>query len=392
MTLAPRPRIGQADAMFDSGTSAPQDPGAEEANRRAAAVERAASLPLSLPGGHTIRIGTASWTDPTMTAPGVFYPRGTDTAEERLAYYASTFPIVEVDATYYALPAARVAQAWVERTPPDFVFDVKAFAPMTGQPTETKRLPKDLREALPADLAAKPRLYPKDLPAEILDEIWTRFLAGLEPLRANGQLGSVLLQFPRWVFPSHENRELIRGARERLGDVKSAVEFRSETWFNEKNRDRTLAFLADNAVPLVLVDGPQGLASSVPPLSAVTSPELSIVRFHGRRRETWEARDVPTVERYRYLYSAEELGEWLPRIREAAEEAREMHVLMNNCYANYGSTNARELAAMLEAELAGVEIGGAAEAGLAPAAAEPVDAAPATAPDPRALEAPKPRP
>ena len=330
----------------------PHDPGPDPARERALPLEQAASQPLTTPHGATIRIGTASWTDPTMTAPGVFYPRGADTAEERLTYYAATFPIVEIDATYYALPSARVAAAWVDRTPPDFVFDAKAHAQMTGQPSEAKRLPKDIRAALPEELAARPRIYAKDLPAELRDEVWRLYLAGLEPLRASGQLGSVLLQFPKWFFPTSESRDLILEARQRLGAVRSAVEFRSETWFNEKNRERTLAFLTDNSIPLVLVDGPQGLRSSIPPLAAVTSSELAIVRFHGRRVETWEATGIPVVERFRYLYSEEELREWVPRIREAAEEARELHVLMNNCYANYGSTNARELAAMLEAELA----------------------------------------
>jgi uncharacterized protein YecE (DUF72 family) len=330
----------------------PHDPGPDAAGQRAIAVERAASLPLTTLGGATIRIGTASWTDPTMTAPGVFYPRGAESAEERLAYYAGTFPIVEVDATYYALLSTRVAEAWVARTPPDFVFDVKAYALMTGQPTEPKRLPKDVRTALPDELAAKPRVYARDLPPELRDEIWRLFLAGLEPLRSSGQLGSVLLQYPRWFFPIGESRDAILEARQRLGSIRSAVEFRSETWFNDKNRERTLRFLADNAIPFVMVDGPQGLRSSVPPIVAVTSPEMALIRFHGRRLETWEASGIPVVERFRYLYSAEELAEWVPRIREAAEQAREMHILMNNCYANYGSTNARELAAMLEAELA----------------------------------------
>jgi uncharacterized protein YecE (DUF72 family) len=53
------------------------------------------------------------------------------------------------------------------------------------------------------------------------------------------------------------------------------------------------------------------------------------------------------VERYRYLYDREELAEWVPRIREASRQARDVHVLMNNCYANYGTTNAREIAALL---------------------------------------------
>ena len=331
----------------------PHDPGAESAGERALAVADAAASPLLTPSGATIRIGTASWTDPTMTAPGVFYPRGADDPEERLAFYAGTFPIVEIDATYYALPSARVAQAWVDRTPPDFIFDAKAHALMTGQPTEPKRLPKEIRSALPAELAAKSRLYAKDLPAELRQEVWQRFLAGLEPLRASGQLGSVLLQYPRWFFPSSENRDAILEARAQLGEVRSAVELRSETWFNEKNLERTLRFLTDNKIPFVMVDGPQGLRSSVPALMAVTSPDLALIRFHGRRVETWEARGIPVVERFRYLYSPEELGEWLPRIREAAQEAREMHILMNNCYANYGSTNARELAAMLREELVG---------------------------------------
>jgi uncharacterized protein YecE (DUF72 family) len=329
----------------------PHDPGPEIAGERAQAVATAAAVPLVTKRGSTIRIGTASWTDPTMTAPGVFYPRGSDSPEERLAFYAGTFPIVEIDATYYALPAARVAQAWADRTPPDFIFDAKAHALMTGQPTETKRLPKDLRGELPAELASKARIYARDLPAELQDEVWRRFLDGLEPLRAAGQLGSILLQYPRWFFPTSESRDAILEARRRLGEVRSAVELRSETWFNEKNRERTLRFLADNGIPFVMVDGPQGLRSSVPPITAVTSPELALIRFHGRRVETWEARSIETVERFRYLYSEDELREWLPRIREAAEEAREMHILMNNCYANYGSTNARELAAMLEQEL-----------------------------------------
>jgi uncharacterized protein YecE (DUF72 family) len=332
--------------------SNPHDPGPDVAGERAIAVERAAIMPLMTRGGATIRIGTASWTDPTMTAPGVFYPRGAESAEERLAYYAGTFPIVEVDATYYALLSTRVAEAWVARTPPDFVFDLKAYALMTGQPSEPKRLPKDVRNALPEELAAKPRLYARDLAPELRDEIWRLFLAGLEPLRASGQLGSVLLQYPRWFFPTGESRDAILEARQRLGIIRSAVELRSETWFNDKNRERTLRFLVDNAIPFVMVDGPQGLRSSVPPIVAVTSPEMALIRFHGRRVETWEASGIPVVERFRYLYSAEELAEWVPRIREAAEQAREMHILMNNCYANYGSTNARELAAMLETELA----------------------------------------
>jgi uncharacterized protein YecE (DUF72 family) len=282
-----------------------------------------------------------------MTASGVFYPAGSDTAEERLQYYASTFPVVEVDATYYALPAERTAQLWVERTPPDFTFNIKAHALMTGQPTETKRLPKAIREELPDELKAKPRIYAKDLPEELRDEVWAMFRAGIAPLVERGQLGSVLLQYPRWVFPSSENRAMIEEAAVRLGDLRAAVEFRNGSWLNEKNAERTTRFLADRAIPFVMVDEPQGFKSSVPPEVLVTSPDLALVRFHGRNAETWEKKGITPAERFRYLYSRDELAEWVPRVREVAREAKEVHLMFNNCYANYGTTNAREIAALL---------------------------------------------
>jgi uncharacterized protein YecE (DUF72 family) len=326
------------------------DPGFEAAAERAAAVAIAAIEPIPVAGGPgEILVGTASWTDPTMTAAGVFYPADARDAQDRLAFYASRFPVVEVDATYYAMPARRTAELWVERTPPDFTFDVKAHALLTGQPTETRRLPKTIRDELPAEVRDKPRLYAKDLPEPLRAEAWRLFADGLEPLRGAGQLGAVFLQYPRWFFTSSENRDAIREAKARLADLglPVAVELRNATWFNEKNLERTLRFLEEEAIPLVLVDAPQGFKSSVPPIVATTSPELAVVRFHGRRGETWERPGVTPVERFRYLYDRGELEGWVPRIEAAAASARRTHVLMNNCYANYGTTNALELAALL---------------------------------------------
>src|SRR6266513_1999276 len=165
----------------------PHDPGVEVAGRRAERLDDAATAPIRTPDGHEIRAGTASWTDPTMTAAGVFYPEGASSAEERLRYYASRFSVVEVDATYYALPQEAMSERWVERTPDGFVFDIKAHALMTGQPTETKRLPKPIREALPEAVREKARLYPRDLPGELEDEIWAGFRRGIEPLVESGR-------------------------------------------------------------------------------------------------------------------------------------------------------------------------------------------------------------
>jgi len=326
---------------------ADHDPGPAQAGERAERVESSAAEPIAAPGGGQVLVGTASWTDPTMTASGVFYPSGAATAEERLAYYASTFPVVEVDATYYALPAERTAQLWAERTPPDFTFDIKAHALMTGQGTETKRLPKAIRDELSPVLREKSRIYAKDLPAELYDEVWRIFRSALEPLAERGQLGSILLQYPKWVFPSNENRAQIEDAVERLDGWKGAVEFRNGSWLNEKNVERTLRFLADRSIPFVMVDEPQGFKSSVPPEVAVTSEDLALVRFHGRNAETGEKKNITPAERFRYLYSRDELAEWVPKIREVASEAKEVHLMFNNCYANYGTTNAREIAALL---------------------------------------------
>jgi uncharacterized protein YecE (DUF72 family) len=325
------------------------DPGFAAASARAAAVGIERSPVIHVPGGGSVSLGTASWTDPTITKGHVFYPKGVTTPEERLRYYASRFPLVEVDSSYYALPKREVADLWVDRTPDAFTFNLKAYAPMTGQPTEVARLPEALRDALPHVFAGKSRVYPKDLPGDLVDAIWAEFLDAVEPLRAAGKLGAIVLQYPKWVVPSPEHREMIVDARRRLGDVPGAVEFRNPTWFGTAKREtaRTLDFLRDHELAFVMVDGPQGLASSVPPVAGVTSPTLAMLRMHGRNTQTWEAKGVPTVERYRYLYDRQQLTEWTPTIEQAASAASHVHVVLNNCYGNYGTTNALELASLL---------------------------------------------
>ena len=328
------------------------DPGHERAKRRAERVSEDVKARVArgvdLPGGHRILVGTASWTDPTITEGEVFYPPDVRTPEARLRYYSSCFPLVEVDSTYYALPSIRTAEAWAERTPDGFTFDVKAHALMTGQPSEVSRLPKDLREALPAELKAKPRVYGEQLPPELLDEVWSRFLGALEPLRASGKLGAVLLQFPRWIVPSKKAAALIEDAARRLGDVAGAVELRNHRWFESRERTRkVLDFLRAQGLAHVMVDGPRGLESSVPPVIATTTPQLAIARLHGRRDDLWEKPRVPTVERYRYLYDEAQLEEWAEPVMDAARSAKRTHVLMNNCHGNYGTTNAVEIGALI---------------------------------------------
>ncbi len=323
----------------------PHDPGVEAAGKRAEVGGDAARSPIKVGKGE-VRFGTASWTDPTMTKPGVFYPKGADTAEERLRFYASQFPVVEVDATYYALPNKRTAETWVERTPKDFVFDIKAHALLTGQPTEVTRLPKAIKEELPAELTEKKRIYRKDMPAELLDAIYNQFREALEPLIDAGKLGAVFVQFPKWVFPSNEARDLILETRQRL-ELPIAVEFRHGSWFNEKNAERTIRFLQDNKIPYVAVDEPQGFKSSVPPVVFPANADLAVFRFHGRNKESWEKTGITPAERFRYLYDEDELADWTPKIAGVAKNTKQTHVVYNNCFSNYGTTNAREAARLL---------------------------------------------
>jgi len=223
----------------------------------------------------------------------------------------------------------------------------KAFAPITTHPTETKRLPKDIREALPKEARDKGRVYPKDLPKEVMEELHKRFWTALEPLRRSGKLGAILLQYPDWLVISRENKDAILRARDLLPDDRLAIEFRNATWMSERNKAETLRFLSDHGLTYVSVDEPQGFPSSIPPVTAVTNEDLAIVRFHGRNAENWKKKGITAAERFDYHYSTAELEEWVPRIREMAQQAREVHLLMNNCYGDKAVNNARELSEML---------------------------------------------
>jgi uncharacterized protein YecE (DUF72 family) len=294
-----------------------------------------------------VHLGTCSWTDPTLLAAGTFYPAREMSPADRLAHYARHFPIVEVDATYYAPPAERTAGLWVERTPAEFTFDVKAFRLLTQHPTPPRSLWKDLLAGLPEDLAGKRNLYARDLPREVMAEAFSRFVAALLPLHSAGKLGVILFQLPPYVYPSRSTYGYLSWAAQQLAEYRVAVEFRQQRWMDEAHRDSTLAFLEEHHLAYVCVDEPQGFRSSVPPVAAVTAG-VAEVRFHGRNADTWEAPGIGAAERFRYDYPAAELAEWVPRIRSLAEQAPRVHVLMNNCYADYGVRSARLLADLLD--------------------------------------------
>lgn len=293
----------------------------------------------------TIRVGTSSWTDPTLLASDWYPKDAKKNPTTRLQYYASRFPLVEVDATYYAPPSEENAVRWAERTPPRFTFNVKAFSLMTFHPTPVKALPVSMRDAA----GSAERVYQKDLSPRLIDEMFEMFASALMPLHSAGKLGCVLFQFPEWFGPSSENRAAVEACAARLPDYQIAVEFRQRAWLAlDADRDRTFGWLREKGLPYVSVDMPQGYPSSMPPLAEATSSRLAVVRFHGRNEKNWKRRGIKVVDRYDYAYSQQELLEWVPKVRALHETAREVHVLFNNCYADKGVRNAAEMATLLE--------------------------------------------
>jgi uncharacterized protein YecE (DUF72 family) len=286
----------------------------------------------------SIKVGTASWTDRTLLASG-WYPPSADTPEKRLAHYARQFPVVEVDSTYYGPPNEQTARLWAQRTPESFTFNIKAFSLLTGHPTKVSAIYKDLRPE-----TEKKNVYPGDLPPQAYEEVWSRFLAALEPLAEAGKLGALLFQFPPWFGIRRSNKDYLLEVVARCKPMRPVFEFRNASWFEGDNQDETLDFLRRHRLPFVAVDMPQGHKSSVPPIVAATA-DLAVVRFHGHS-DKWTSKDIH--EKFGYEYSRAELAEWAPRLRELAAEATETHVFMNNCYSDYAQRNATTLIELLD--------------------------------------------
>ena len=293
-----------------------------------------------------IRVGTASWTDRTLVKDAEWYPKRSMSAEARLRHYASIFTLVEVDATYYHPPTEELAALWVNRTPQDFRFDIKAYSLLTQHPTRPDSLWADVAEAIPAEHAEKKSLYLSHLPDDAVDAAFEHFRQALMPLHSAGKLGAVFFQFPQWFTNRRDNREFLDRLPGRLPDYQIAVEFRHASWLADDSAPKTLQQLEGLGLAYVSVDEPQGFKSSVPPVVAATA-DLAVVRMHGHNKENWQRKGITAAERFKYLYSPKELQDWAPKVREVAEQARETHVLFNNCYRDYGVRNARELGELL---------------------------------------------
>ncbi|BDD91612.1 hypothetical protein PanNE5_10520 [Pandoraea sp. NE5] len=307
----------------------------------------------------TIRTGTSSWTDPTLIACGRFYPPGVDTPEARLRHYASQFDLVEVDSSYYRLPDAAMAWRWTQRTPPSFRFHIKAFRAFTGHTTPRAALPRDIAQALGAGddanagpegpLASLGSLAPHDLPAELRDELWRRYLEAIEPLRQCGQLAAIHFQFSPRVQNDRAGRALVFETARRLDGERHAVEFRHRSWFDTPSREAaTLAMLRETGAAHTIVDSPDGFDNTVPAVWATTRDDLCVVRLHGRNAAAWNRRGITASSgRFVYEYSASELIDISARVQRLAANVDDTHVLFNTNHEDQGMKNASAFARTL---------------------------------------------
>jgi uncharacterized protein YecE (DUF72 family) len=309
-------------------------------------VPPTALAPVVDVGECRVMVGAASWAARSLTQESDWYPKRTMKAAERLAYYASRFPIVEVESTYWFPPTPDVARQWVERTPEGFTMDIRAWSLFTGQPTLPPSLWPDLQNEIRPETRDNTNLYMSHLSDDAVAEAWTRFDHALRPLHDAGRLGAVLLQYPHWFTPKETTRQELAAARSRLPDYRLSVEFGTERWVLPDELDGTIEFFEDNDLILVAVDAP-----NLPAVVATTT-EVAVIRLHGRDDPPWGPRPHRPTWRTPYRYPVDELAEWVPRIFDLAASTSEVHVVMNNSHRDDAVVNAQQLAELVSAAAA----------------------------------------
>ncbi len=270
----------------------------------------------------TILVGTSSWSDHTD-----FYPEDLP-SNQQISFYAQHFSIVEINSTFYRIMPPRNFRLWAQRTPPGFVFDVKPYRQLTWHDREN--------------------------PPE--DGVFEEFRRSYQPLRDAGKLGAVHFQFPPWFKFDPQNVAYLKHSRESLPDDRVSVEFRHRSWLDGDHVPHLVDTLRDYDIGLTVVDEPQLGSGSVPTVVAVSTPELVIVRFHGRNYKMWYKKVKRSADRFDYLYSEEELREWAPNVAQLAESAQEIHVFFNYNQQDYAVRNARQLRALLAQSLPGADV------------------------------------
>ena len=265
----------------------------------------------------TVRIGICSFADEGLLKH--WYPRGVSTPAARLEYYSERFDTTEVDSPFYHLPDPAVTGRWAQRTPPEFVFHVKAHKTMTHHEEADQ------------------------------EQAFAEFRASVQPLELSGKLRGVLLQYHPSFKKSAEAKQELGRVRALLDPLVPLIEFRHRSWFAGGERDDTLSFLEGEGLAVVSVDAPPTRASNVLPTFAAATHRVSYVRFHGRNVKTWNIKAEKSSERFNWMYSAEELEEWVERLGRLADESEEVYAMFNNNRDDFAPRSAQILRDLLDA-------------------------------------------
>jgi uncharacterized protein YecE (DUF72 family) len=293
-----------------------------------------------------IRVGTCSWTEKSLIRSKEFYPKGINTAEERLRYYSEKFDVVEVDSSFYAIPSEKTASLWTERTPPGFVFHIKAFALLTGHSADLKAVPPDVRDLLPIESLARNRVIVKE--KKPLEAAFRLFRAACEPLRQAGKMGIVVFQYPPFLIYKKQNFDYILFCRDMMEGFRIGIEFRHGSWLTPDNRDSVFGFLREHQLTYIAADEPQyGTLATVPFIPGITT-DVAYFRFHGRNKENWLKRGLDTSLRYDYLYPDRELREFIPPLSSTNQKAKVTYAMFNNCHGASATRNATRLKEMVK--------------------------------------------
>ena len=238
---------------------------------------------------------------------------------DKLKTYSSHFPIVELDASYYAIQPERNIKKWINETPERFQFVVKIHQALT--------LHADFRDF-----------------SETRQELFDAFKEMLAPLQESQKLAMVLVQFPPWFDCSSQNIKYILYVKQQLQDYPMCVEFRHQSWFNDQFKEETLSFLTEHQIIHAVVDEPQVKDASIPLVNRITS-DIAFVRYHGRNVHGWTKKDMTDQEwrdvRYLYNYNETELLDLAQKVKILEQKAKQVYVVFNNNSGGHAAQNAK---------------------------------------------------
>lgn len=266
-----------------------------------------------------IYIGLAGWGDHDSLYLG-------DTPQkDKLKTYASYFPIVEVDASFYAIQKRATVEKWVTDTPESFQFIVKAYQGLTGHNRG-------------------------ELPFASKDEMFTAFKHSLQPYIQSNKLAMVLFQFPPWFNCTKDHVHYLRWCKEQMAELPLALEFRHQSWFTPGYRDKTLEFMIQEGWIHSICDEPQVGMGSIPTVFSPTHTEKTLIRFHGRNAAGWQKqKDVDWREvRYLYKYNKAELLEWKEHLLQLQKNSKDIYVIFNNNSGGDAADNGKMMIDLLD--------------------------------------------